>query len=69
MRANRFIYVENLTEPDAEKGGGEVAAGKKTEAPSKAVKIVATAIEGSDEDGWANLSDVGQADPSCRARF
>ena len=57
---NRFIYVENLTEPDAEKGGGEVAAGKKTEEPSKAVKIVATAIEGSDEEGWANLSDVGK---------
>ena len=57
---NRFIYVENLTESDAERGGSEAAAGKKTEAPSKAVKIVATAIEGSDEDGWANLSDVGK---------
>ena len=57
---NRFIYVENLTEPDAEKGGGEAAAGKKAEAPSNAVKIIATAIEGSDDDGWANLSDVGK---------
>ena len=28
--------------------------------PDKARKIIATAIEGSDEDGWANLSDVGK---------
>ena len=28
--------------------------------PNKARKIVAMAIEGSDEDGWANLSDVGK---------
>ena len=57
---NRFIYVENLTEAEAEKGGGEAAAGNESEAPSKAVKIIATAIEGSDDDGWANLSDVGK---------
>ena len=57
---NRFIYVENLTEPDGEKGGGEEGAGKGTEPPSRAVKIIATAIEGSDDDGWANLSDVGK---------
>ena len=40
---NRFIYVENLTEP-----------------PSKAVTTIATAIEGSNDDEWANLSDVGK---------
>ena len=57
---NRFIYVENLTEPDAEKGSDEQGAGKGTEPPSRAVKIIATAIEGSDDDGWANLSEVGQ---------
>ena len=57
---NRFIYVENLTEPDAEKGSDEQGAGKETEPPSRAVKIIATAIEGSDDDGWANLSEVGQ---------
>ena len=57
---NRFIYVENLTEPDAEKGSDEQGAGKETEPPSRAIKIIATAIEGSDDDGWANLSEVGQ---------
>ena len=57
---NRFIYVENLTEAGTEKDGGEENAGKGTERPSKAVKIIATAIEGSDDDGWANLSDVGK---------
>ena len=57
---NRFIYVENLTEPDTEKGSDEEGAGKETEPPSRAVKIIATAIEGSDDDGWANLSEVGQ---------
>ncbi|MCE2482670.1 MAG: NYN domain-containing protein [Alphaproteobacteria bacterium] len=57
---NRFIYVENLTEPDAERGSDEEGAGKETEPPSRAVKIIATAIEGSDDDGWANLSEVGQ---------
>jgi len=57
---NRFIYVENLTEAGAEKDSGEGNAGKETEPPSKAVKIIATAIEGSDDDGWANLSDVGK---------
>ena len=56
---SRFIYVENLTEPDAEKGNG-AADGKGTEPPSKAVKTITTVIEGSDDDGWANLSDVGQ---------
>ena len=56
---NRFIYVENLTEPDEERGGGAAAAAKETEPPSKAVKIIATALEGPDDDGWANLSDVG----------
>ena len=56
---NRFIYVENLTEPDEERGGGAAAAAKETEPPSKAVKIIATPLEGSDDDGWANLSDVG----------
>ena len=52
---NRFIYVENLTEPNGEEGDG-----KGTEPPSRAVKIIATATEGSDDDGRANLSDVGK---------
>ena len=55
---NRFIYVDNLMESGADKGSGAAAAAKK-EPPSKAVKIIAKAIEGSDDDGWANLGNVG----------
>ena len=57
---NRFIYVENLAEAGAEKGdksGASTASAAKKEPPSKAVKIIAKAIE--DADGWENLSDVG----------
>ena len=58
---NRFIYVDNLMEDGADRENGEAAspaAGKK-EPPSKAVKIIARAIEDSDDDGWANLGGVG----------
>ena len=61
---NRFIYVENLleAEPEEKKDGTAPAgtAAQKKDSPNKARKIIATAIEGSDEDGWANLSDVGK---------
>ena len=48
----------------ADKKNGEAAspAATKKEPPSKAVKIIARAIEDpddSDNDGWANLSGVG----------
>ena len=59
---SRFIYVENLMEaaPAKGKAGDATAASTaKKEPPSKAVKIIAKAIEDSDNDGWANLSDVG----------
>ena len=56
---NRFIYVENLVEPDAERESGTAAA-KATEPPSKAVKTIAMAVEGSDDNGWAHLGEVGQ---------
>ena len=58
---NRFIYVENLVEAVAEKGGGSnatVAAAKK-QPPSRAVKIVVKAMEGEDDDGWVHLANVG----------
>ena len=58
---NRFIYVDNLMEAGADKENGEAAspAAAKKEPPSKAVKIIARAIEDSDDDGWANLGGVG----------
>ena len=57
---NRFIYVENLVEavPEKDSGIGTAAASKK-QPPSKAVKVVAKAMEGEDEDGWVNLGSVG----------
>ena len=58
---NRFIYVENLIEADAEKtgGSGTTATASRKQPPSKAVKIVIKAMEGEDEDGWVNLGSVG----------
>ena len=58
---NRFIYVDNLMEDGADKENGEAAspAAAKKEPPSKAVKIIARAIEGFGDDGWANLGGVG----------
>ena len=58
----RFIYVENLLEASPAKGkasGAAAASTAKKEPPSKAVKIIAKAIEDSDDDGWVNLSGVG----------
>ena len=56
---NRFIYVENLIGDGSEKGGVADAAQEKKESPSKAVKIIAKAMEGADDDGWAHLAMVG----------
>ena len=60
----RFIYCENILEAGtADKGDGTAASppagSAKKEPPSKAVKIVARAIEDSDDDGWVNLGVVG----------
>ncbi len=72
---NRFIYVENLEEAGVEKDGAgdsPAASQLKKEPPSKAVKIIARAIESADEDGWANLGGVGSriqgANPDFDAR-
>ena len=61
---NQFFYVDNIMKAGADKKNGEAAspAATKKEPPSKAVKIIARAIEDpddSDNDGWANLSGVG----------
>ena len=59
---NRFIYVDNLMEDGADKENGEAAspAAAKKEPPSKAVKIIARAIEDSDARtyGCPNLSTL-----------
>lgn len=59
---NRFIYVENLTETEDEKGNGATASPtkeSKKESPSKAVKVITKAMEDADDDGWVHLSNVG----------
>ena len=60
---NRFIYVENLLEADTkEKQGNTASAGvvsKKKDPPSKARKLIASAIGEPDHSGWENLSAVG----------
>ena len=67
----RFIYVENLLENGSEEklenGSEEKKVGtglpktvtQKKDPPSKARKIIATAIGDPDDDGWVNLSEVG----------
>ena len=61
---NRFIYVENLleAEPEEKKEGAAPArsAAQKKDAPNKARKIIAGAINEPDADGWENLASVGQ---------
>ena len=59
---NRFIYAENLIETPVREGDASDAtadAATKKQPPSKAVNIIAKAIEDSDDDGWAHLSGVG----------
>ncbi len=58
---SRFIYLENVLESGTGKGNGRAAAASsdKKEPPSKAVELIAKAIEDADEDGWANLGSVG----------
>ena len=58
---SRFIYLENILDSGAEKENGAAASAKAEtkESPSKAVKLIAKAIEDADEDGWANLGRVG----------
>ena len=58
---SRFIYLENILDSVTEKGNGAAASAKAEtkESPSKAVKLIAKAIEDADEDGWVNLGSVG----------
>ena len=58
---SRFIYLENVLESGTEKanGGAATPSTDKKEPPSRAVKLIAKAIEDMDEDGWVNLGSVG----------
>ena len=58
---SRFIYLENVLESGTEKAnvGAASASSDKKEPPSRAVKLIAKAIEDMDEDGWVNLGSVG----------
>ena len=61
---NRFIYVENLVETEAEAKEGSGTRGRtkapKKESPSRARKVIVGAIGEPDVDGWENLGSVGQ---------
>lgn len=61
---NRFIYVDNLSEVEAEQASGITATAPPPPAtkvsPVKAVNIIAKAIEESeDDDGWSHLGGIG----------
>ena len=74
VACNRFIYVENLIEPEGpetRKGSApESAAGAEKEPASKAVPIIAKAMAGlEDDDGWAALGGVGSRIPNIAPDF
>ena len=60
---NRFIYVENLLEADKKEKQGNAASAagvpKKKDPPSKAQKLITSAIGEPDHAGWENLGAVG----------
>ena len=58
---SRLIYLENVLESGTEKANGAAASAgsDKKEPPTRAVKLIAKAIEDMDDDGWVNLGSVG----------
>ena len=71
---SRFIYVENLleTESKEKRKGGAASAGTvaaKKETPSKARKLIASAIGEPDDDGWENLANVGHRIQNAQPDF
>jgi uncharacterized LabA/DUF88 family protein len=65
---SRFIYIENLAEAAAEEETGlsveKPPAAERKEPPSKAIPIIAKAVEkaleeSEDVDGWAHLGGIG----------
>lgn len=69
---SRFIYVENLVEP--EPAGETVTIATETpdrkEPVTKAVPIIRKAMAGiQDDDGWASMSGIGSRIPNIAADF
>lgn len=57
---SRFIYVENLMEPEDEKASGDSASASKKEPASKAVPLIRKAMEQAwDDEDWVDLAVVG----------
>ena len=60
---SRFIYLENIVETGSERkidaAASSPSEAEKKESPRKALKIIARAIEDSEDDGWVNLGSVG----------
>ena len=60
----RFIYIENLLEPELEEPAADTSgkrAAAKKEPPSKAVPLIRKAMEQAwDDEEWVNLGVVGQ---------
>ena len=73
-RKVRLSKIESLNGEGSEKGAADATPEKK-ESPRKAVNIIAKAMEGADDDGWAHLAMVGHRlqgvapdfDPSAHA--
>jgi uncharacterized LabA/DUF88 family protein len=71
---SRFIYIENLVENGAEEvagpAGAKASAAAIKEPPSKAIPIIAKAMEElEDDDGWAHLGAVGNRIPGIAPDF
>ena len=70
---SRFIYVENLLEAESEEKKGSAAStgavAVKKESPSKARKLIASAIGEPDDDGWENLANVGHRIQNAQPDF
>ena len=57
---NRFLYLENLgSGTEKESGAAAPEEAERKEPPSRAVKLIARALEDADEEGWMNLGSVG----------
>jgi hypothetical protein len=71
---SRFIYIENLVDTVVGTGEGRSAAAPraaaKKDSPSRAVPIIAKAMEElEDDEGWAGLGAIGQRIPGIAPDF
>ena len=56
---SRFIYLENILAEPGRADAGAGPSGDRKQSPKKAVKVIAKAMEDSDDDGWVHLGMVG----------